>query len=199
MAQDQAVKFILRMFSHAAHDRIAILAVPRSSGRVEQRVLTLPQATSRKVQSWLRHLNARDYDIYPCVNPVRHGSRGREKTDIDDIRRLRLDLDEDGGRPAAGPRGRGQGCAPAPGPRAAEFEGPLPDPLGHSSRAGDPRAGRGGDAGAGGPLRQGSGSDGCVACDEAAGLQEQEVGQGRGRHHLAWHGGTLVRLENPPQ
>ena len=29
--------------------------------------------------AWLRHLNARDYDIYLCVNPIRPGSRGREK------------------------------------------------------------------------------------------------------------------------
>ena len=96
MAQDQAVKFILHMFSHAARDRIAILAVPRSAGKAEQRVFTLPQATSGKVQGWLRHLNARDYDIYLCVNPIRYGSRGREKADIDEIRRLQLDLDEDG-------------------------------------------------------------------------------------------------------
>ena len=48
------------------------------------------------MQAWLRHLNARDYDIYLCVNPVRPGSGGREKGDIDDIRRLQLDLDEDG-------------------------------------------------------------------------------------------------------
>ena len=96
MADDQAVKFIERMFSHAAHDRIAILAIPRSAGKAEQRVLTLPQATSRKVQGWLRHLNARDYDIYLSVNPVRAGSGGREKSDIDEIRRLQLDLDEEG-------------------------------------------------------------------------------------------------------
>ena len=47
------------------------------------------------MQGWLRHLNARDYDIYLCVNPVRPGSQGREKADIDEIRRLQLDLDED--------------------------------------------------------------------------------------------------------
>ena len=51
---------------------------------------------SRKVQAWLRHLNARDYDIYLCVNPVRAGSGGREKGDIAEIRRLQLDLDEEG-------------------------------------------------------------------------------------------------------
>jgi hypothetical protein len=71
MADDQAVKFIERMFSHAAHDRVAVLAIPRSEGKAEQRVFTLPQATSRKVQAWLRHLNARGYDIYLCVNPIR--------------------------------------------------------------------------------------------------------------------------------
>ena len=96
MADDQAVKFIERMFSHAAHDRVAILAIPRSEGKAEQRVFTLPQATSRKVQAWLRHLNARDYDIYLCVNPIRVGSGGREKEDIEEVRRLQLDLDEDG-------------------------------------------------------------------------------------------------------
>ena len=96
MEADQAVKFIERMFSHAAADRMAILAIPRSEGKAEQRVFTLGQATSRKVQGWLRHLNARDYDIYLCVNPVRAGSGGREKGDIEEIRRLQLDLDEEG-------------------------------------------------------------------------------------------------------
>ena len=96
MEDGQAVKFIERMFSHAAQDRMAILAIPRSGGKAEQRVFTLPQATSRKVQAWLRHMNARDYDIYLCVNPVRPGSGGREKGDIEEIRRLQLDLDEDG-------------------------------------------------------------------------------------------------------
>ena len=96
MEADQAVKFIERMFSHAASDRMAILAIPRSEGKAEQRVFTLGQATSRKVQGWLRHMNARDYDIYLCVNPVRVGSGGREKGDIEEIRRLQLDLDEEG-------------------------------------------------------------------------------------------------------
>ena len=82
MEADQAVKFIERMFSHAASDRMAILAIPRSMGKAEQRVFTLGQASSRKVQGWLRHMNARDYDIYLCVNPVRVGSGGREKGDI---------------------------------------------------------------------------------------------------------------------
>ena len=96
MEEDQSAKFIHRMFSDAARDRIAILAVPRSAGNAEQRVATLAQASSPKYLAWLRHLNARDYDIYLCVNPIRPGSRGREKEDIAEVRRLQLDLDEDG-------------------------------------------------------------------------------------------------------
>ena len=96
MDEDQPKQFVERMFSHAARDRVAFLAIPRLEGKPEQRVFTLPQATSRKVQAWLRHLNARGYDIYLCVNPIRAGSRGREKSDIEDVRRLQLDLDEDG-------------------------------------------------------------------------------------------------------
>ena len=96
--ETQSAQFIHRMFSHAARDRVAILAVPRAAGKTEQRVYTLPQATSRKVQAWLRHLNARHYDIYLCVNPVGHGSWRRQKSDIDEVRRLQLDLDDDGPR-----------------------------------------------------------------------------------------------------
>ena len=96
MNDDQAAKFIERMFSYAARDHVAVLAVPRSGGRTEQRVFTLPQATSRKAQGRQRHLNGRDYDIYLSVNLVWPGSRGREKIDIEEMRRLQLGLDEDG-------------------------------------------------------------------------------------------------------
>ena len=185
MEEDQPVKFIRRMFSHAARDRVAVLAVPRSAGRGEQRVYTLPQATSRKVQAWLRHLNARGYDIYLCVNPVRYGSWGRQKADIDEVRRLQLDLDERGPEgPCRGPQGRGARDSPASRPHPAQLQGPLPSPLGYGSRRVGHRSGRIGDAGARGPLwrrprgyRRGAG-------DEDAGIQKQETRQGRGPGHL---------------
>jgi len=93
---DQSAKFIQRMFSYTARDRIAILAIPRSGDKAEQRVATIAQVSSPKYLSWLRHLNARNYDIYLCVNPILPGSRGREKANIAEIRRLQLDLDENG-------------------------------------------------------------------------------------------------------
>ena len=185
MEADQAVKFIERMFSHAASDRMAILAIPRSEGKAEQRVFTLPQATSRKVQGWLRHLNARDYDIYLCVNPVRDGiwgaGEGGHRRDPPAAARPGR-----GGsrRPGPCPRGRGQGRATAAGPCAEEFEGALPDPVGYGSGGMGHGSSRSGDEGFGGPLRRGPGGDGRVASDENAGVQEQEAGQGRGARDL---------------
>ena len=184
MEADQAVKFIERMFSHAAQDRMAILAIPRSEGKAEQRVFTLPQVTSRKVQGWLRHLNARDYDIYLCVNPVRPDLGGREKGDIADIRRLQLDLDEEGAT------GLGRVLEDVD-------RGALPRPA-HVLRSSKDRyqilwdtvpgewdmEGAEAVMRALAPLRRGPCGNGRGASDENAGVQKQEAGQGRGAGHL---------------
>ena len=199
MEADQAVKFIERMFSHAAHDRMAILAIPRSEGKAEQRVFTLPQATSRKVQGWLRHLNARDYDIYLCVNPVRPGSGGREKGDIEEIRRLQLDLDEEG---AAG-LGRvfkdvGRGALPPPAhvlrsskeryqilwdtvPGEWEMEGAEAVMRALASCYGGDRA-----------------ATDVSRVMRMPGFRNKKPGRGGALVTWAWHGGPLVRPEDFP-
>ena len=78
-------------------DRVAILAIPRSDpkARVEQRFAPAGTAAGR-TQAWLRHLNAQRYDIYLGVNPVREDSTRREKEDIAEVRRLQVDLDDNG-------------------------------------------------------------------------------------------------------
>ena len=199
MEADQAVKFIERMFSHAASDRMAILAIPRSMGKAEQRVFTLGQASSRKVQGWLRHLNARDYDIYLCVNPVRVGSGGREKGDIAEIRRLQLDLDEDG---AAG-LGRvledvGRGELPPPAhvlrsskdryqilwdtvPGEWDMEGAEAVMRALASRYGGDRA-----------------ATDVSRVMRMPGFRNKKPGRGGALVTWAWHGGPLVRPEDFP-
>ena len=199
MEADQAVKFIERMFSHAASDRMAILAIPRSEGKAEQRVFTLGQATSRKVQAWLRHLNARDYDIYLCVNPVRAGSGGREKGDIAEIRRLQLDLDEEG---AAG-LGRvfedvGRGELPRPAhvlrsskeryqilwdtvPGEWEMEGAEAVMRALAARYGGDRA-----------------ATDVSRVMRMPGFRNKKPGRGGALVTWAWHGGPLVRPEDFP-
>ena len=199
MEADQAVKFIERMFSHAASDRMAILAIPRCEGKAEQRVFTLGQATSRKVQAWLRHLNARDYDIYLCVNPVRAGSGGREKGDIAEIRRLQLDIDEDG---AAG-LGRvfedvGRGELPRPAhvlrsskeryqilwdtvPGEWEMEGAESVMRALAARYGGDRA-----------------ATDVSRVMRMPGFRNKKPGRGGALVTWAWHGGPLVRPEDFP-
>jgi len=78
-------------------DRVAILAIPRSGpdARVKQRFTPAGTAAGR-TQSWLRHLNSQRYDIYLGVNPLREDSTRREKEDIAEVRRLQVDLDDNG-------------------------------------------------------------------------------------------------------
>ncbi len=78
-------------------DRVAILAIPRADpdARIEQRLKPAKTAAGR-TQAWLRHLNAQRYDIYLGVNPVRQDSTRREKEDVAEVRRLQVDLDDNG-------------------------------------------------------------------------------------------------------
>ena len=95
MRDTTAVRFLNSMFDRS--DRVAILAIPRADpgGRIEQRLKPAGMAASR-TQAWLRHLNAERYDIYLGVNPVRQDSTRREKEDIAEVRRLQVDLDDNG-------------------------------------------------------------------------------------------------------
>ena len=95
MVDQTPVRFLNSMFDGT--DRVAILAIPRAvpDGRVEQRFAPAGTAAGR-TQAWLRYLNAQRYDIYLGVNPVRPDSTRREKEDIAEVRRLQVDLDDNG-------------------------------------------------------------------------------------------------------
>ncbi len=95
MRDQTAIRFLNSMFDGT--ERVAILAIPRADpdARVEQR-FTPAETAAGRTQAWLRHLNAQRYDIYLGVNPVRADSRRREKEDIADVRRLQVDLDDNG-------------------------------------------------------------------------------------------------------
>ena len=95
MRDQTAVRFLNSMFDRG--DRVAILAIPRAGpdARIEQRLKPAGTAAGR-TQAWLRYLNAQRYDIYLGVNPIRQDSTRREKEDIADVRRLQVDLDDNG-------------------------------------------------------------------------------------------------------
>ena len=78
-------------------EKIALVLIPRTDGaRTKQRVWTAGKAASEKVQRWLRHSNAQGFDIYVSMNPLHAQARQRRKQDVAAVRRVYLDLDEEG-------------------------------------------------------------------------------------------------------
>jgi hypothetical protein len=80
----------------AAKDRVALLALHRSTHQVIQRITTAETLSSPDLQAWLRYLNSRKYDLYLPMNTLKRGSRGRTKEDVDCIRHIFLDFDQNG-------------------------------------------------------------------------------------------------------
>lgn len=97
---DTAKGFIRALYGD--EERIAVLAVdrkPPADGErdsVHQRIAPAGHVRADRFQRWLRHLNAQGYDIFVGMNPIRPGTKGREKGDIAEVRRLQLDLDANG-------------------------------------------------------------------------------------------------------
>jgi len=79
-----------------SEDRLAIVLLNKQTGHVLQRVAMAERIADDRYQSWLRHMNARRYEVYVSMNTLRPGARGRTKADVRDIRHVYLDLDEGG-------------------------------------------------------------------------------------------------------
>ena len=93
-SETTATGFIRALYSPDQH--VALLAVERGGDGVHQRITPAEAAAAGRFQRWLRHLNARHYDIFVGMNPMLAGTRGREKSDVHQVARLQLDLDADG-------------------------------------------------------------------------------------------------------
>ena len=91
----KAAEYIEDMFH--ADDLIALVLISRKEeAKTQQRIWTAKKAASQQVQKWLKYENARGSDIYVSMNPLRPGSRTRCKDDVAEVRRVYVDLDEDG-------------------------------------------------------------------------------------------------------
>jgi hypothetical protein len=89
-------RYVLENF--AAQDRIALLALHRTSNEVLQRITTAETLSSPDFQAWLSYLNSQKHDLYLSMNTLKRGSRGRTKEDVDCIRHIFLDFDQNGHR-----------------------------------------------------------------------------------------------------
>lgn len=89
-------RYVLENF--AAQDRIALLALHRTTNEVLQRITTAETLSSPDFQAWLSYLNSQKHDLYLSMNTLKRGSRGRTKEDVDRIRHIFLDFDQNGDR-----------------------------------------------------------------------------------------------------
>jgi RepB DNA-primase from phage plasmid len=89
-------RYVLENF--AAQDRIALLALHRTTNEVLQRITTAETLSSPDFQAWLSYLNSHKHDLYLSMNTLKRGSRGRTKEDVDCIRHIFLDFDQNGDR-----------------------------------------------------------------------------------------------------
>jgi hypothetical protein len=77
-------------------DRIAVVLLDKRSGAVLQRVASIERVVAPEYQAWLRHMNAQKYEVYISMNTLKERTYRRTKADVDQIRHVYLDFDEDG-------------------------------------------------------------------------------------------------------
>ncbi len=94
--EKQGAAYVRALYEPDEH--FALLAVGRVPGfeAVRQRIVTAGAFVGEGYQGWLRHLNARGYDLFVSMNPIAPARGQREKSDVVAVRRLQLDLDRSG-------------------------------------------------------------------------------------------------------
>ncbi|MDX2181132.1 MAG: DNA-primase RepB domain-containing protein [Bryobacteraceae bacterium] len=75
-------------------DRLAIVLIQKETHRVIQRVATAQKIAEPEFQAWLRHENARKFEVYVSMNSVKEDCQTRTKESIAAIRHIYLDFDE---------------------------------------------------------------------------------------------------------
>ncbi len=77
-------------------DRLAVLLRNPEHGQTIQRIARAEKIASPEFQAWLRHKNAHGFDVYIGMNPLKPAAFSRTKADIQEIRHLYLDIDQNG-------------------------------------------------------------------------------------------------------
>ena len=94
------VQYIQWLFDPS--DKVAILVRHRERGETAQRITTAARAIEESFQHWLHFKNEKQSaDVYIGMNPLKPEARSRKKEDIQSIRHLYLDLDQEAPRSLA--------------------------------------------------------------------------------------------------
>jgi len=105
-----AANYLHRAFH--ADDTIAVALINKRTGEALQRVAPVADIASDRWQAWLRFKNREAFEVYYTINTLKPGTRRRDKEDVDAIRHLFLDFDDNG--PTALERLRQRSDIPAP-------------------------------------------------------------------------------------
>jgi hypothetical protein len=92
--QQIARDFLARCFTPA--ETIALLSRSECDGKIQQRIVTVEQATDAHYLNWLAYQNHHGVNLYTAANPLRSGSRRRTKEAVAAVRHLYIDIDLDG-------------------------------------------------------------------------------------------------------
>lgn len=77
-------------------DRIAIVLLNKRTAGALQRIAAADRLAAPQFQAWLRHMNSQKYDVYVSMNTLKPEAQRRTKEDVDQIRHVFLDFDQDG-------------------------------------------------------------------------------------------------------
>jgi hypothetical protein len=94
MSRDIATDYIRENFE--PYDRLAVVLADHRAGSVIQRIAVAENIAVAEFQAWLRHKNANGYEVYISMNALAKNANGRTKADVETIRHLYLDFDDDG-------------------------------------------------------------------------------------------------------
>ncbi len=94
MDRDAAAQYLRENFEPG--DRLAVVLLNKRTHEVIQRIASAERIAGEDFQAWLRFQNSSGYDIHISMNALANGARGRTKADVQTIRHIYLDFDEDG-------------------------------------------------------------------------------------------------------
>ena len=89
-----ASEYVRELFG--PEDNAAILVRNRSTGHTVQTIAKAEAIATPGFQAWLANQNARGYDVFMGMNPIKDGAYNRTKANIKDICHVYLDLDRKG-------------------------------------------------------------------------------------------------------
>jgi hypothetical protein len=105
-----ASEYLTELFQSA--DTIALLLINKTTSAVVQRIGLAHRFAQHRWQAWLRYMNAATFEVYAAMNALIPNAPTRDKAQIQAIRTIYLDFDQNG--PEALNRLRSRSDVPSP-------------------------------------------------------------------------------------